>query len=667
MRENSQSKFTVAPKSHCPNLKLGQTAFSVWCTPLSKMAPDKEKRLSLLGHRLSSIFNAPDLETPLLRTALHNKAAASQPEKSVLPAPTRRRKPPPDFEDASNPGNYPGTFPNSPQLHNNQDSPTPNPSQFSSPTSLHRQHSATDPNSSELYLPVLTLYLELPARIQHETSIFEHQPSPSQSSIQSPVRSLGSLLGQELYGENRRENLSDIIQTLELEIDNFQFGENTEKDRNTQKDQDTQIRENRNTELNTENNTTDTRNLGDITRDMADMSWLSRTSEANLSVRLSVRLANHSLQLPVISQPRSLSQRSLSQRSLSHSFESANAYDVYEPSAPYPLDSPVVPSPDSPVPSPGYSPSKSNFYFPDDAAASQTSLADVPVNRPSLSAVSTNLTGVSTTLTENSGGIMSRQSDIFAQLAAPPFHRKSTSLSSIYSSNSNKNVNLATLKRTLDLKPGEGEQSRYVVALRRYMGTAVNDSPPDKWKLPTGILPVDKRASMASSNGRYLRLGVSQGRKKTSGVELKHGHLQPRLLAAEVGDSRPYLGGSSLASTHGSARDSRASIYSSTSVTASGNSAVETSSSSSPVRSSSKEDEARSVRTSLAALIPELIPELVPELVADLVSSSSSGSIDEVRGYYQHPAYTAGSDEESHDPEQYVYEPRLVLVNPDEM
>ncbi|KAJ9097919.1 hypothetical protein QFC19_006596 [Naganishia cerealis] len=474
------------------------------------MAPDKEKRLSLLGHRLSSIFNAPDLETPLLRTALHNKAAASQPEKSVLPAPTRRRKPPPDFEDASNPGNYPGTFPNSPQLHNNQDSPTPNPSQFSSPTSLHRQHSATDPNSSELYLPVLTLYLELPARIQHETSIFGHQPSPSQSSIQSPVRSLGSLLGQELYGENRRENLSDIIQTLELEIDNFQFG---------------------------------------------------------------------------------------------------------------------------------YSPSKSNFYFPDDAAASQTSLADVPVNRPSLSAVSTNLTGVSTTLTENSGGIMSRQSDIFAQLAAPPFHRKSTSLSSIYSSNSNKNVNLATLKRTLDLKPGEGEQSRYVVALRRYMGTAVNDSPPDKWKLPTGILPVDKRASMASSNGRYLRLGVSQGRKKTSGVELKHGHLQPRLLAAEVGDSRPYLGGSSLASTHGSARDSRASIYSSTSVTASGNSAVETSSSSSPVRSSSKEDEA----------------------------SSSSGSIDEVRGYYQHPAYTAGSDEESHDPEQYVYEPRLVLVNPDEM
>lgn len=631
------------------------------------MAPDKEKRLSLLGHRISSIFNAPDSETPLLRTALHNKAAASQPEKSVLPAPTRRRKPPPDLEGSPSLEKYHGTFPNSPQLHNNQDSSTANVNQFSSPTSHQRQQSETQPNSPRLFLSVLPLYLELPARFQHETSLFERQPSPGQSPIQSPVRSLGSLLGQELYGESGRENLSDIIQTLELEIDNFQFGDDSNENGIPDRNSEHRNSENRNSEIRNTQNVD--RNLGDITRDMADMSWLSRTSEANLSVhlsvrlsvRLSARLANLSLQNPPVM---ALDEPVMSQpRSLTHSFESANAYDVYEPSVPYPIDSPVVPSPDSPVPSPGYSPSKSNFYFPDDAAASQTSLADVPVNRPSLSAVSTNLTGVSTTMTETSVGPVSRQSDIFAQLAAPPFHRKSTSLSSIYSSNSNKNVNLSTLKRTLDLKPGEGEQSRYVVALRRSMGTACNDSPPDKWKLPTGILPVDKRASMALSNGRYLRLGVSQGRKKTSGVELKHGHLQPRLLAAEVGESRPYLGGSSLASTHGSARDSRASIYSSTSVTASGNSAVETSSSSSPVRSSSKEDETRSVKTSLAALIPELIAELV----ADLVSSSSSGSIDEVRGYYQHPAYTAGSDEEPHDPEQYASEPRLVLVNPDEM
>lgn len=581
------------------------------------MAPDN-KRLALLGYRISSIFNAPDPETPLLRTALHNKAAASQPEKPLLPAPTRRRKPPPDMGE-----------PKSPEINETNETNEINEINETKKTNetnetirevnekMNIKHTSLLPQNSQPYshnAPASPHSLGPPSPYLPNSLELDFERSPQ--SMPSPVRSLGSLLALGQLGEYGRENLSDIIQTLELEIDNFQFqgtgegpAERTESETATPQKSEK------------ETPPTETQNLGvgEITRDMADMSWLSR-SDANLSVRLSV-LANQTQPAPPSPQL----------------------------GFPYPIDSPVVPSPVaspvSPVASPGYSPSKHNFYFPDDATASQTSLADVPVSRPFVS-------GASTTVTETSGG---RQSDMFA-LGPPGFHRKSTSLSSLYSTSSNRNVNLATLKMTLDLKPGEGEQSRYVVALRRSMGTAVNDSPPDKWKLPTGILPVDKRASMASSNGRYLRLGVSQGRKKTSGVELKHGHLQPRLLAAEVGDSRPYLGGSGLGAS--SARDSRASIYSSTSATgnSTANSGVETSGSSSPVRSSSKEDETRSVRTSLAALIPELIPELA------LVTSSSSGSIDDVRGYYQHPAYT-GSDEA----ETEACEPRLVLVNPDEV
>ncbi|KAG7665807.1 uncharacterized protein J8A68_000632 [[Candida] subhashii] len=113
--------------------------------------------------------------------------------------------------------------------------------------------------------------------------------------------------------------------------------------------------------------------------------------------------------------------------------------------------------------------------------------------------------------------------------------RQSSSVSSIWSSNSYRNVNLAAIKKTMNLKPGEGERSNYVLSIRRSSGTSYNENGPSKWKLPVGILPVDKSALYDNSNGRYLRLaGASAYRKKTSGVELKHGHLKPRLLAAEI-------------------------------------------------------------------------------------------------------------------------------------
>ena len=51
-----------------------------------------------------------------------------------------------------------------------------------------------------------------------------------------------------------------------------------------------------------------------------------------------------------------------------------------------------------------------------------------------------------------------------------------------------------------------------------------------------GILPVDKSATKENSNGKYMKLAgnLLAASRKTSGVELKHGHLKPRLLAAEI-------------------------------------------------------------------------------------------------------------------------------------
>ncbi|CAX40002.1 conserved hypothetical protein [Candida dubliniensis CD36] len=152
-------------------------------------------------------------------------------------------------------------------------------------------------------------------------------------------------------------------------------------------------------------------------------------------------------------------------------------------------------------------------------------------------------TPLSRTLTENSTAAPIALSKSYTQKtytsnrSNPSQHRMSSSVGSIYSSNSYRNVNLAALKKTLKLKPGEGERSNYVLAIRRAAGTSYNESTRMKWKLPVGILPVDKSATKENSNGKYMRLAgnsLASSRKKTSGVELKHGHLKPRLLAAEI-------------------------------------------------------------------------------------------------------------------------------------
>lgn len=271
-------------------------------------------------------------------------------------------------------------------------------------------------------------------------------------------------------------------------------------------------------------------------------------------------------------------------------------------------------------------------------------------------------------------------------------HRKSGSISSIMSSNSYRNVNLATLKKTLNLQPGEGERSNYVLNIRKSAGTAYNESGPGKWKLPMGISPVDKHANYlgSGSNGRYLRLagGVSQGRgKRASGVELKHGHLQKRLLAAEVdnvdecgmgirGVLRPLLTNELFLLPKMPANEPLRSSNSSIGAGSAGLSTSAISRSSSLARTSEGMSlgDAQSIITGKSSTYP-----------SSRRSSSSSGSISDdnaVEGFYQHPAYKYESggelsdDEvvtevdtavERDDDEEYEYEeaPRLVLANPD--
>lgn len=264
-------------------------------------------------------------------------------------------------------------------------------------------------------------------------------------------------------------------------------------------------------------------------------------------------------------------------------------------------------------------------------------------------------------------------------------HRKSNSQTSIWSSNSYRNVNLAVLKKNLNLKAGEGERSNYVSTIRRNAGTAYNESPPAKWKLPTGILPIDKNASHAS-NGRYMRLagGVSQARNKNiSGVELKHGHLQPRLLAAEVddGDDDATVGLPSKSNASGTDI--------SVSTGKSPANGIKSSSSSINVGPSSlhqtlgrtesfaKTDDSRSIAGDSISTIPS-------SKRTNSVVSSSSGSIVDfggAGGYYQHPGYLYNDDddestevdsqkfsqrfENDDEYDDYGSKPRLVLANPD--
>ena len=269
-------------------------------------------------------------------------------------------------------------------------------------------------------------------------------------------------------------------------------------------------------------------------------------------------------------------------------------------------------------------------------------------------------------------------------------HRKSSSVSSLWSANSYRSVNMSKLKKSLDLKPGEGERSNYVMSIRRNAGTAFNESPPGKWKLPIGILPVDNRAGY-TANGRYLRLaGGVQGRnKKTSGVELKHGHLQPRLLAAEVddGDESPVglqsLGRSGTDLTIATNKSLVSGVKSS-------GSSINVTPSGSLLRNSSYGktlDDSQSINTggdSSSTLPSSRRAESVSSSSSS--RSSSSNSITDfnigIGGYYQHPGYLHNDDEETstefetdlmgeggrnrnNDYKDYDTKPRLVLANPD--
>lgn len=271
-------------------------------------------------------------------------------------------------------------------------------------------------------------------------------------------------------------------------------------------------------------------------------------------------------------------------------------------------------------------------------------------------------------------------------------HKKSNSITSLWSMNSNRSVNLAVLKKNLALKPGEGEPSTYVSTLRRSAGTAFNDSPPGKWKLPLGISPIDKHASYLSSNGRYMRLagGLSQAKnKKTSGVGLKHGHLQPRLLAAEVDDNENVLGMNSTlgktgtSSTLGSVSKNHVTNFKSSMSTFSSSPSLTNSTMTS---TSNKDLDSQSIQTG-----KDSASTAQSEHRNSIDSSSSSSSLSisnlNVTGYYQHPNYAYSIDDDdtevdsvtrnnsyknntentdvSNNNDDDDYRPRLVLMNPD--
>ncbi|QEL62522.1 hypothetical protein CJJ09_004699 [Candidozyma auris] len=269
------------------------------------------------------------------------------------------------------------------------------------------------------------------------------------------------------------------------------------------------------------------------------------------------------------------------------------------------------------------------------------------------------------------------------------FHRKSSSMSSIFSSNSNRHINLATLKKSITLRPGEGERSNYVQTVRRNAGTAYNDLGQESWKLPVGILPIDKRV-LLPTNDRYTRMRGSR-KNQSSVVGLKHGHLAPRLLAAEVDESEGsnkfgLLGRSNTfqksEKTISSESSSKSGIQSAS--ISRGNSLHQSSRATS--RTASIAESASSIGT------PSLVPSTPKRSQfgtqtnlsrqASTSSRVSVGSLIEPKlseGYYQHPGYNL--DEEAEFAEDYshstegtmnnddddasIEKPRLFLANPD--
>lgn len=346
-------------------------------------------------------------------------------------------------------------------------------------------------------------------------------------------------------------------------------------------------------------------------------------------------------------------------------------------SAPYPSHSPIVPSPtslsyDNSISSdpPGFN-IESSAYTDDSStyklnkklaingfnrtySTTTTNTTKSTTLRPTISTPITNLNSVDSI--RNSVGVSIKLN-----------HRKSSSVGSILSAGSNRNLNLATLKKTLNLKPGEGDRSHYVLSLRRNAGTAFNETGPGTWKLPTGIAPIDKRSTYNSNNGAYMRMagGTSNKAKKGSGVELKHGHLAPRLLAAEVDDFEEL----SIPTQLDKSKSSNSSIIM-------------------PHTSPSVHSNLSSLQTSLSRTMTTTSTssqtQISKESKRSSLASGSSGSISDgdvnVGRYYQHPAYkyddtgdnSKGDQDETEielddgdDDDDDDDEPKLFLANPD--
>lgn len=257
------------------------------------------------------------------------------------------------------------------------------------------------------------------------------------------------------------------------------------------------------------------------------------------------------------------------------------------------------------------------------------------------------------------------------------FHRKSLSVSSIFSHNSNRNITLAALKKSIHLKPGEGQRSNYVQTIRRSSGTAYNDIGPESWRLPTGILPIDR--SQLVSTEKFNRINrVSRG-TKASGVGLKHGHLAPRLLAAEVDESAAVnkFGSLGRSSTLSKTDDTSSSSATTTVASPPLPAAANGSSSSGMVSRQSS-----LVRSGTLASGPSAAKPVELSRHGLVSSRVTVGSLSEDRfnaGYYQHAGFGYDDDEETevangspngtinHELSDAVDDekPRLVLANPD--
>lgn len=249
------------------------------------------------------------------------------------------------------------------------------------------------------------------------------------------------------------------------------------------------------------------------------------------------------------------------------------------------------------------------------------------------------------------------------------FHRKLLLMSSIFSTTSNRNITLAQLKRSISFKPGEGQRSSYVQTIRRNAGTAFNDLGPETWRLPIGILPIDR--SQLLLNDKFSRHRNGRG-TKASGVGLKHGHLAPRLLAAEVDEVAGVnkFGSLGRSNTHSQPESNQESPQPQQLLLPPPN----VSRQSSLARTVASNNDAASWRGGFA---PLLISR--QNSVASRASVNSVNDYRLTSGYYQHPGYGYDDDDETdvvndlpngtihHEvaEEDEPEKPRLMLVNPD--